>query len=195
MSTPLLKSSMQEDPSSWCLLGFIPDHGKTSSTKNQQEAQQKYEKGRNQCNYHSFLKEILKPVEQSMNQGGLNDYVHQVDELWYLEIVPVLVMTQGDSKSGDTLVSWFSGMNCKGRVSRLCMTPFKHLSNPMHCLFSACPQQSSTWATVPIHQWGFVKGWTRDAIRARSRRTNWGEWTTALAEEQLHARNWFMVER
>jgi hypothetical protein len=30
-------------------------------------------------------------------------------------------------------VSWFGGKNCKGRVSRLCMTPFKHLSDPMHC--------------------------------------------------------------
>jgi hypothetical protein len=68
-----------------------------------------------------------------MKQGGLNDYVHQVGELRYLEIVPVLVMAQGDSKSRDTLVSQSGGKNCKGRVSRLCMTPFKHLSNPMHC--------------------------------------------------------------
>jgi hypothetical protein len=36
-------------------------------------------------------------------------------------------MAQGNGKSGDTLVSWFGGKNCKGRVSRLCMTPFKHV--------------------------------------------------------------------
>jgi hypothetical protein len=47
MSIPLLKSSVWEDPSSWCLLGFIPDLEKTSSAQKQQEAQQKYEKGRN----------------------------------------------------------------------------------------------------------------------------------------------------
>jgi hypothetical protein len=81
VSTLLPKGSVHEDPSSWCLLGFIPDVEKTSSAKKQHEAQQKYEKGRNQCNYHSCLKEILKPVEQSMNQRGLNGYVHQVDKL------------------------------------------------------------------------------------------------------------------
>jgi hypothetical protein len=70
MSTPLLKSSVHEDPSSWCLLGFIPDLETTSSTKKQQEAQQKYEQGRNQHNYHSCLKEILKLVEQLMKQPG-----------------------------------------------------------------------------------------------------------------------------
>ncbi len=34
-----LKSSVWEDPSSWCLLGFIPDLEKTSSAQKQQEAQ------------------------------------------------------------------------------------------------------------------------------------------------------------
>jgi hypothetical protein len=33
MTTPLLKSSVREDPSSWCLLGFIPDLEKTSLAK------------------------------------------------------------------------------------------------------------------------------------------------------------------
>jgi hypothetical protein len=37
--------------------------------------------------------------------------LHQVDELWYLEIVPVIIMDQGNSKSGDTLVSQFNGKN------------------------------------------------------------------------------------
>jgi hypothetical protein len=63
MSTELLKGSIHEDPSSWCLLGFIPDLEKTSSTKKQQKAQQKYEKGGNECNYHSCLKKTLKPVD------------------------------------------------------------------------------------------------------------------------------------
>jgi hypothetical protein len=39
MTTPLLKSSVREDPSSWCLLGFIPDLKKTSLAKKKQEAQ------------------------------------------------------------------------------------------------------------------------------------------------------------
>ena len=134
MTTSLLKSSVREDPSSWCLLGFIPDLEKTSSAKKQQEGQRKYEKGRNQRNYHKCLREILKPMQRCMDRR-LVTYVRQGDELRYLEIVPVLVMVQGDGKSGDTLVCRYGGKNCIGRVPRLCMTPFKHLSDPMRC----CP--------------------------------------------------------
>jgi hypothetical protein len=57
MTTPLLKSSVREDPSSWCLLGFIPDLKKTSSAKKKQEAQCKREKGRNQHIYHKCLRQ------------------------------------------------------------------------------------------------------------------------------------------
>jgi hypothetical protein len=59
MTSPLLMSSVREDPSSWCLLGFIPDLEKTSLAKKKQEAQCKREKGRNQCNYHKCLRQIL----------------------------------------------------------------------------------------------------------------------------------------
>jgi hypothetical protein len=41
-------------------------------------------------------------------------YIRLGDQLRYLEIVPVLVMVQGDGKSGDTLVCHYSGKNCKG---------------------------------------------------------------------------------
>jgi hypothetical protein len=47
MSTPLLTRSKHEEPSSWMLLGYIPDLEKTSSAKKQQESQRKFEKGRN----------------------------------------------------------------------------------------------------------------------------------------------------
>ena len=134
MTTPLLKSSVREDPSSWCLLGFIPDLEKTSSAKKKQEAQRKQEKGRNQRNYHKCLRQILEPIHRSM-VSRFSTYVRLGDELRYLEIVPVLVMVQGDGKSGDTLVCRYGGKNCKGRVPRLCMTPFKRLSDPMRC----CP--------------------------------------------------------
>jgi hypothetical protein len=68
MSTPLLTSSKHEEPSSWMLLGYIPDLEKTSSAKKQQESQRKFEKGRNQRNYHKCLWEVLQPVVQSMEQ-------------------------------------------------------------------------------------------------------------------------------
>jgi hypothetical protein len=126
MTTPLLKSSVREDPSSWCLLGFIPDLEKTSSAKKKQEAQHKHEKGRNQRNYHKCLRQILEPIQCSMVQR-FSTYVRLGDQLRYLEIVPVLVMVQGDGKSGDTLVCRYGGKNCKGRVPQLCMTPFKRL--------------------------------------------------------------------
>ena len=129
MTTPLLKSSVREDPSSWCLLGFIPDLEKTSSAKKQQEGQRKHEKGRNQRNYHKCLREILKPMQRCMDRRFVTR-ARQGDELRYLEVVPVLVMVQGDGKSGDTLVCRYGGKNCIGRVPRLCMTPFKRLSDP-----------------------------------------------------------------
>jgi hypothetical protein len=136
VTTLLQKSSVREDPSSWCLLGFIPDLEKTSSAKKKQEAQQrKCEKGRNQCNYHKCLRQILEPIQCSMVQRFAT-YVCLGNQLRYLEIVPVLVMVQGDGKSGDTLVvCCYDGKNCKGQVPRLCMTPFKLLSDPMDC----CP--------------------------------------------------------
>jgi hypothetical protein len=113
MTTLLLKSSVREDPSSWCLLGFIPDLEKTSSAKKNQEAQRKHEKGRNQCNYHKCLRQILEPIQHSMVQRFAT-YVRLGDQFRYLEIVPVLVMVQGDGKSGDTLVCHYGGKNCKG---------------------------------------------------------------------------------
>jgi len=57
-----------------------------------------------------------------MNQGGLNVYVCQVDELWYLEIVPVLIMAQGNGKSGDTLVSQFVGERFSWEWHHLCLS-------------------------------------------------------------------------
>jgi hypothetical protein len=101
ITTLLLKSSVREDPSSWCLLGFIADLEKTSSAKKKQEAQRKRGKGRNQCNYHKCLRQILEPIQCSMVQRFAT-YVRLGDQLRYLEIVPVLVMVQGDGK------------NCKG---------------------------------------------------------------------------------
>jgi hypothetical protein len=65
-------------------------------------------------------------------QGGFPQYIHMGDEISYMQVIPVPTMIQGDGKSGDTLVLCYGGKNCKGRVSRLCMMPFKYLSNPMH---------------------------------------------------------------
>jgi hypothetical protein len=115
MTTLLLKSSVREDSSSWCLLGFIPDLEKTSLAKKKQEAQRKHEKGRNQRNYHKCLRQILEPIQHSMVQRFAM-YVCLGDQLRYLEIVPVLVMVQCDGKSGDTLVCRYGGKNCKGQV-------------------------------------------------------------------------------
>jgi hypothetical protein len=76
----------------------------------------------------------MEPIQRSMVQR-FSTYIRLGDQLRYLEIVPVLVMVQGDGKSGDTLVCRYGGKNCKGRVPQLCMTPFKRLSDPMRC----CP--------------------------------------------------------
>jgi hypothetical protein len=122
MSTPLLTSSKHEEPSSWMLLSYIPDLEKTSSAKKQQESQRKFEKGRNQCNYHKCLWEVLQPVVQSMEQH-FNAHVCQGDEIAYKEVLPCLTFVSGEGKNGDNLVLRYGGKNCKGRVPRLCMTP------------------------------------------------------------------------
>jgi hypothetical protein len=57
------------------------------------------------------------------------------DEIKYLKVIPCVTFIIGDGKSGDTLVLCFGGKNCVGRVSRLCMTPFRSLSDLMRC----CP--------------------------------------------------------
>jgi hypothetical protein len=91
MTTLLLKSSVREDSSSCCLLGFIPDLEKTSLAKKKQEAQRKREKGRNQRNYHKCLRQILEPIQHSMVQRFAT-YVRLGDQLRYLEIVPVVTL-------------------------------------------------------------------------------------------------------
>jgi hypothetical protein len=116
------------------LLGYIPDLEKTSSAKKQQESQRKFEKGRNQCNYHKCLWEVLQPVVQLMEQH-FNAHVRKRDEIAYKEVVPCLTFVSGDGKNGDNLVLRYGGKNCMGRVPRLCMTPFKQLSN----LMRSCP--------------------------------------------------------
>jgi hypothetical protein len=50
-------------------------------------------------------------IDEATREDSITMLLHQVDELWYLEIVPVIIMDQGNSKSGDTLVSQFNGKN------------------------------------------------------------------------------------
>jgi hypothetical protein len=54
------------------------------------------------------------------------------DYIRYLKVIPVVCFIKGDAKSGDALCCQFGGKNCKGRVTRLCLTPMKDLDNPMH---------------------------------------------------------------
>ena len=55
-------------------------------------------------------------------------------------------------------------------------------------------KEASSWIARGAKQASDVK-WQPHTMRARSRRTNWGEQMTGLAGEQLHARKGYMVER
>ena len=133
--TALLTQAARELPSAWRCLGLLPDLEKSSSAKKMQEVGRKYEKGRNLQNYHRCLAVIVKAMESVMRNGGVDMYVRMGDEIKYLKVIPCVTFIIGDGKSGDTLVLRFGGKNCVGRVSRLCMTPFRSLSDPMRC----CP--------------------------------------------------------
>jgi hypothetical protein len=128
--TPLLKKLVREQPDAWQVLMFIPNLEKGSSAKKRQESQCKLEKGRGYRNYHRCLTKGLQSVQEVMDNSGFNTYMLMGDEAHYIRVILVVSVLIGDGKNGDTLVLHFGGKNCLGRVSRLCMMPFGHLSDP-----------------------------------------------------------------
>jgi hypothetical protein len=91
-------------------------------------------------------------------------------------------------------VRWSSG------IMAVSLREFSFVPHERHYAYCLCIQYmekalSRLGLTVRSAQGGVLKSTTRDAMRARRWRTNWGEQMTGLVGEQLHARKGHMVER
>ena len=134
MSSPILTLSVREHYTAWRVLGYLTDLDKSSSAKKTQQSGRKWEKGRSLRNYHSMLSAILQSLVRIQEQGGFYTWVRMADEIRYMKVIVVVTTCDGDGKSGDALCGRYGGKNCTVRVSRLCMTGFSVLDNPMcHC--------------------------------------------------------------
>jgi len=131
LSSPLLNQSCRQLASAWRLLGMIEDLEISSSAKKTQQSGRIEEQGRTIRDYHKVLYTILEQLIELQRSGGTPLYVRMGDEIRYVHVIPVVSVITGDAKSGDTLCCRYLGKNCKGRVPRLCMTPFSCLEDPM----------------------------------------------------------------
>jgi hypothetical protein len=199
--TPLLKKLVWEQPDAWQVLMFIPNLEKGSSAKKRQESQCKLEKGRGYQNYHRCLAKGLQSVQEVMDNGGFNTYVLMGDEICYIRVILVVSVLIDDGKNGDTLVLHFSGKNCSGHVSRLCMMPFGCLSDPtwlcplikvslLESLYiksmdqSLTPQQQKTFRSA---LWDTSTHWGDDALFRLHYGANPFSATLATAVDMMHA--------
>jgi hypothetical protein len=131
LSSPLLNQSCRQLASAWCLLGLIEDLEISSSAKKSQQSGRKQEQGHTIRDYHKVLSTILQQLTELQQSGRNPLYIRMGDKIRYVHMIPVVSVITGNAKSGDTLCCHYLGKNCKGRVPRLCMTPFSCLEDPM----------------------------------------------------------------
>jgi hypothetical protein len=130
-----------------------------------------------------------------MDNGGFNTYVLMGDEIHYVRVILVVSVLIGDGKNGDTLVLHFSGKNCLGRVSRLCMTPFGCLSDPTRLcplikasLLKSLYIKSTDQSLTPQQQKAFRSAlWGDDALFCLHYGTNPFGATLTTAVDMMHA--------
>jgi hypothetical protein len=131
LSSPLLNQSCHQLTSAWRLLGLIEDLEILSSAKKSQQSRRKQEQGCTIRDYHKVLSTILQQLTELQQSGKTPLYIRMGDKIRCVHVIPVVSVITGDAKSGDTLCCHYLGKNCKGRVPRLCLTPFSCLEDPM----------------------------------------------------------------
>ncbi len=131
----LLRYAIHQDNETWRIQGYINNLEKTSSAKKTLSLGQKGQMGHTLCNYHKVLGAVLQSIVKCQNKGRFDGYIRMGDEVRYLHIILVFAFLKGDGKSGVTVITRYSGKNCKMRVPRLCLTSLDKLDDPLN----ACP--------------------------------------------------------
>jgi hypothetical protein len=114
---------------------YLPDLEAGLSTKKQQYSHRYLTRGMPNHNYHKIMDAVLQGI-LAIQKRGFKAFVWMGNIVHLMMVIPVITFAKGNAKSGDTLISHFSGKNCIARVPRMCWCGKADLDNLLHrCLW------------------------------------------------------------